>query len=259
MSVSNGQDANQGTFNGSFMSRVTDTSTVGKVALSDASSGDLLVNIQQLLNDLKESSGFASEVDANKDDYGTPNYLTNGTSRKQGLIDLDAQIKINEDDIASNLSNITSNSTDIANIQNLVTPTLARKLVNLADDAAYESAYGTPTGGELYWNTTDFVGRVYNQDSSAWEDFGSGGGGGTWNEEIITLIAGDITNGYVDLSFEITPNSLTVIPKGAPVQIINDDYTLSTVSLVTRVTFAGDMTDNLAAGDKIRFHYQYIP
>lgn len=74
-------------------------------------------------------------------------------------------------------------------------------------------------------------------------------------QEIITLIAGDITNGYVDLALEASDNdSVIVTPKGAPMQESGVDFTLSVVSNKTRITFAGDLL-LLEAGDKLMVQY----
>lgn len=73
------------------------------------------------------------------------------------------------------------------------------------------------------------------------------------NVQTFTLSAGDITNGYIDLAFQ-AEDVIEVTPKGFPPQHPGDDYTLSVVSSVTRITFAGDML-SLIAGDKIKVAY----
>jgi hypothetical protein len=76
-------------------------------------------------------------------------------------------------------------------------------------------------------------------------------------KEIFTLAAGDITNGYVDLTQEALDDSVRVTPIGGMEQEITADYTLSVVSGVTRVTFAGDLAAELQAGDKLQVAYLY--
>ena len=51
MSVSNGQRANAQTFNDAFLSRTTDSDTVAIVGLNNPSSGGLIANAQQAIND----------------------------------------------------------------------------------------------------------------------------------------------------------------------------------------------------------------
>lgn len=70
---------------------------------------------------------------------------------------------------------------------------------------------------------------------------------------VVTLSAGDITNGYISLS-EQAESVLDVTPKGFPSQFPTDDYSVSVVSEVTRITFAGDML-SLIAGDKVKVVY----
>jgi hypothetical protein len=73
------------------------------------------------------------------------------------------------------------------------------------------------------------------------------------NVQTFTLSAGDVSNGYIDLAFE-AEDVIEVTPKGFPPQHPGDDYTLSVVSSVTRLTFAGDML-SLIAGDKLKVAY----
>lgn len=64
MAVSNGQLADQTTFNTAFMSRTIDTSTVGRVDLNNAvaASGASISNIQRLLNGFASVIGVASSI-----------------------------------------------------------------------------------------------------------------------------------------------------------------------------------------------------
>ena len=68
MSVSNGQLANQTTFNNAFPSRTDDTSMTGQVQLgnTDPESGDTIANIQRELNSL--GSFVGKEPNTPKDD-----------------------------------------------------------------------------------------------------------------------------------------------------------------------------------------------
>jgi hypothetical protein len=74
--------------------------------------------------------------------------------------------------------------------------------------------------------------------------------------EVITLIAGDITAGYIELAHPIKANSLMIAPKGGLVQEPGVDFTESIVVTNTRVTFAGDLL-LLAATDKLICSYMY--
>jgi hypothetical protein len=50
-----------------------------------------------------------------------------------------------------------------------------------ASDSAYQTDWGAPSGGELYYNTTSDKIRWYDGASSSWKDVGSGSGGGGVN------------------------------------------------------------------------------
>lgn len=80
------------------------------------------------------------------------------------------------------------------------------------------------------------------------------------NYESLTLNGTDITNQYKDLAFTIAPNSLQLSISGV-MQYLTDDYTLSTVSGVTRITFGTSLgtggNSELVSGDKLRVHYWY--
>ena len=70
-------------------------------------------------------------------------------------------------------------------------------------------------------------------------------------QEVITLVAGDITNGYYDLANTPLAAIVTVVPDDGITQTPGTDFTVST----NRVTFAGDLATNLIAGDVVTFTY----
>lgn len=80
------------------------------------------------------------------------------------------------------------------------------------------------------------------------------------NYESLTLNGTDITNQYKDLAFLIRTNSLQLSISGV-LQYITDDYTLSTVGGVTRVSFGTSLgtggNSELVSGDILRFYYKY--
>lgn len=71
------------------------------------------------------------------------------------------------------------------------------------------------------------------------------------SEEVITLNATDISNGFYDLAGVPATNSLTVFPDNGPVQVVNADYTI----IGNRVTFLGDLQSTLVDGSVIIFKY----
>ena len=81
--------------------------------------------------------------------------------------------------------------------------------------------------------------------------------GATPAEEVKTLVAGDITNGYVDLAAVAKTASLIVWPVGGLLATPTIDYTVSYTGGAggkTRVTFAGDLLA-LAATDILVIKY----
>jgi hypothetical protein len=77
-------------------------------------------------------------------------------------------------------------------------------------------------------------------------------------KEKFVLGAGDITNGYVDLAELAIAASINAFVDRLAIHA-TDDYTLSTVGGVTRITFAGSLItvgqEKLSAGDVVRVVY----
>jgi hypothetical protein len=72
-------------------------------------------------------------------------------------------------------------------------------------------------------------------------------------EEVFTLSAGDITNGFVTLANTPIVASMVVFPDDGPVQRVTSDYTVAGAV----VTFAGDLATTLAASDVLIIKYAY--
>jgi hypothetical protein len=79
----------------------------------------------------------------------------------------------------------------------------------------------------------------------AYVDAGLAGKQDTINfaKEILDLLPTDISNGYVNLQHAAKAGSIMLIPVGGPVQTegVGNDYTVSVVGGVSRITFAGDL------------------
>jgi hypothetical protein len=83
-----------------------------------------------------------------------------------------------------------------------------------------------------------------------------------WHKMKKALVAGDITAGYVDLAHEVVPGSLTAfVDRLAIHEGAAEDFTLSVVGGVTRVTFVNSLVapgaEALVAGDNLYFKYQF--
>jgi len=94
MSVANGQLANQTTFNNAFLSRVVDTSTIGRIDLNNAvaASGPAVVNVQREINSQNSFTGRASgsAFDATPS-YTSNNSVTDGDTLTAAIGKLDAE------------------------------------------------------------------------------------------------------------------------------------------------------------------------
>lgn len=92
--VSNGDLANESTFDSAYMYANGDTGTVGKVSLlnTDPISGDPVVNTQRLLNELADTDGLTGEGDPNAKVYLSNNYVADGDDRKVAIEKLDQQL-----------------------------------------------------------------------------------------------------------------------------------------------------------------------
>lgn len=95
MSVANGQRADQNTFNSSFVSRETDSNTVGVLALDNTlpASGPVIPNLQKAVNQLTRTSPVLDSI-PDGDSLALDPVSLNERRRVQGLgapIVMDAQ------------------------------------------------------------------------------------------------------------------------------------------------------------------------
>lgn len=68
------------------------------------------------------------------------------------------------------------------------------------------------------------------------------------------LTAQDLANGYVEMAHEPMAGTMMVVVSGI-VHTEEEDYSLSTTSGTTRVTFMGDLVSKLQEGDKVRVQF----
>ena len=97
MAVSNGQSANEQTFNDAFGSKTTANTYTGIQSFKHSGSGGDIENVQKLLNNFLTSLGYSSETDANRDVYDAVAAnlyaIANGQNRKVAIKNLDAKLK----------------------------------------------------------------------------------------------------------------------------------------------------------------------
>lgn len=95
MAVTDGQPVNAAVSNNAWMSRLVDTSTVGKVDLQNLSNTELL-DLQRIINELLASLGVSNQAatDANANVYSSNNVVTDGDDRKVAIGKLDGEFDI---------------------------------------------------------------------------------------------------------------------------------------------------------------------
>lgn len=98
MSVSNGQQANESTFNSGFASLLKDNQLAGKQKLNNANSATI-DDLQKCINTIMAVIGM-SELAENNGDYENNNYITDGDSRKVAISKLDGAVKTLADIVA---------------------------------------------------------------------------------------------------------------------------------------------------------------
>jgi len=92
VSVTNGQAVEAAVVNAAYMSRTSNTSTVGVIDLSKPTgSGAQILDAQQVMNNFIETIGMLDQDDTSLT-YATTNYVTNGESLKEAISALDAAL-----------------------------------------------------------------------------------------------------------------------------------------------------------------------
>lgn len=155
MSVNNGQDANQDTYNNAFMSRTTDTSTTGEVDLenANAASGPGIENAQRSINGVHNFVGSAPEGTYDQDPSWSSDALT-GTLANESIKDrVDAVQAVVEDHDANKVDAVAG--TDNALIRNDGTAGAIQNSGIIVDDSNNITGVNDLTiGGDLTVNGT---------------------------------------------------------------------------------------------------------
>lgn len=79
----------------------------------------------------------------------------------------------------------------------------------------------------------------------------------TDEEEQKELTSIDITNGYIDLQNEAIEKSIILFPDGGLLQQRTVSYIVSVVGGVTRITWQGELANDLQQGDVLIINYRY--
>jgi len=98
VSVTNGQVANQTTFNNAFVSKTETDPSVNKIIgvvgmenTTDPDSGNAITNVQQYQNEIADAAGVVGTDDATRKVYSSNNVVANGDNRKVAVGKLDAK------------------------------------------------------------------------------------------------------------------------------------------------------------------------
>lgn len=95
--------------NATYVFKVGDDTKTGKLTLQKSSSDPTKVNDPQVfLNEIADTQG-TSEGDPNRKNYANENFIANDDSQKTCIEKIDAQLKVNRDDIDSNDVDISRN------------------------------------------------------------------------------------------------------------------------------------------------------
>ena len=188
--------------------------------------------IQSELDTTQEGAGL--NTDGSYIVPNVSNYLSGALSLSSADSILDSQIKTNADAIAQE---ITDREADVD----------AEEARALAAEAVLQSEIDA-----VEVDVADHESRITALEGSL---------NPTWGRVKFDLTSTDISNGYVDLSHEAISNSISAFVDRLAIHEA-EDFTISVVGGVTRITFAGALVSpgnsNLDANDNIYVRYQYL-
>jgi hypothetical protein len=125
MTVSNGQLVNADVTNAAFMSRKENTDTIGAVGLlKPTGSGDLILDVQQTLNNIIESTGMVDQ-DTTSNNFESNNFITDG-ALKDAIEDLDAALETH-DTATTGVHGVSGSIVGTSDTQNLSNKTFTNK------------------------------------------------------------------------------------------------------------------------------------
>lgn len=244
MSVSDGELANEGTFNGAFLSKDIDGTTVGKIGLAnvDPISGAAIVNVQKNLNALYSLLGMSSNQNYNAlMAWATAAFGGNSTSVKTRVDNMAAALSLaqlmdeanNNTAVGSNYDLPTPATTvvrltgGLVSLRSIVAPTSVRALILLNDtggtyqildeDAGAVAANRIRTGvvRNLDVEPTASIHLIYSLAAARWCVVGGSGSGGGGFNKIVTKTASATLNRDEDCIL-VTPaaNMTLTLPVG---------------------------------------------
>lgn len=211
--------------------------TLYKVNISDP---ETITDVQDYINEIASISGIDGEGDALATTYSSEQIIANGDDRKIAIGKLDAQVKVNLDNITTNTDDIATNASDIADIQTILND--GEILIkSYADDASYELENGVlPFVGKtaIYYNSTSGLLRYYDDVATTWEDVGKTPIG---KHEFLGYGNG-VTVDFSITNLPLTDESFVVYRNG--LKVPKSEYSFSTPTITfSTAPYAGQAID----------------
>lgn len=246
--VSNGDLANESTFDSAYMYANGDTGTVGKVSLqnTDPISGANVVNAQRLLNELADTDGLTGEGDPNAKVYSSNNYVADGDDRKVAIEKLDQQLGSTQTQL-DNLDTLNSQDVTIDPIGSTPNPngmTLSGQNLNL------EPANAT-NGGVLTAGTQSIGGEktfVDNTKFSTLETTGIATIGGQLNVNGDLVVNGTMTTINSATVDTVDPN-ITVNKTGNDASAEGSGFTVDRTGTKGSLKYENALASKFKIGD----------
>jgi len=214
MSVTNGQNADETTFNTAFVSRSADTSASGKIDLENADTTDL-IDVQRVVNEIADQSGIANQAatDATAKTYSSNNVVANGDDQKTAVGKLDGEFDTSTGHDHDGVNSKAISADALGDFNNLWSDYVEETFTGAAgtsddvsaDFAAKTSGGDANTAGVITDPPNNLVSIVVSSDNSEVED-----GSGRRVFGRLTEAAGTWTLSYfVNISGVETAHSLT--------------------------------------------------
>ena len=198
MTVNANSDVTSSNTNSAYVSKSADDEKTGPLALNDGGS-TAIVGTQDFINQVADSNG-ETEGDATRKTYSSEEIIANGDDRKVAIGKLDAQVKQNQDDIAS---------TDLLKYQ-----------------GTWDASTNTPTLAD----GTGTLNHWYRVNVAGSQDLGSGS---------ITYAVNDrvVHNGSIWQKWDSTDEVTSVHGRTGDVVAVSGDYDTSEVTENTNLYY----------------------
>ncbi len=191
MSVTDGQRVNDSVTNAAFLSRTTDSDTVAVISLNEASSGGLIANAQQTIND-NTANITSNDLDITNLQTLKEDKINKGIPNGYASLDSKAQLKILPITFTSAASQVDTNVTGL-----------------IFDSAEYDSAtvtYSIKTATLFERGTFDVM-----FDGSNWAIHS---GGVVGDDSLITFSSIDASTGQVKYTSDVETSAMKFTYEG---------------------------------------------